>query len=111
MGVFKPYAAAKAQPQLFTPLDGSSTFKDLFTEGVTQLFIAPAAAGKQEELSAKWVELLKTVEKGDAVGKWSGWGIETDEGTWAGVVGWKSLEVSLFHTLLVSTAADDDVGL
>lgn len=96
IGVFGPYAGGKAQPQLFEPSPGSSLFSDIVSQGAALILIAAAAAGKKEEISAAWNELLQAAKKDDElVGQWEGWGIEGDEGTWAGILSWENVEVSL----------------
>ncbi|KAJ4356761.1 uncharacterized protein N0V89_004797 [Didymosphaeria variabile] len=92
MGAFVPYAAAKAQPQLFEPTPNSSSFQDLLAQGAARIFIAPAAASKKSEISAAWSKILETVGKDGMAGQWSGWGVEGDEGTWAGILSWKGGE-------------------
>ncbi|KAK7192085.1 hypothetical protein PSPO01_01657 [Paraphaeosphaeria sporulosa] len=93
IGVFGPYAGGKAQPQLFQPSSGSSFFSDLVAQGAALIFIASAAAGKKEDISATWNTLLQAAKKDDAlVGQWQGWGIEGDEGTWAGILSWRNVD-------------------
>lgn len=102
IGVFAPYAAAKATPQLFEPTPGSASFKELFSKGSAQIFVAHNASAKKKEISGAWDELLASLNKDPLVGQWSGWGIEDDEGTWAAILGWNHVEVSLgvdFSTL------------
>lgn len=92
--MFAPYAAAKAQPQLYEPVQGSNSFKEVLSKGGAQIFIAPNASSKKDEISGAWSKLLETLNKDNLVGQWSGWGIEAGEGTWAGMLGWKSVDVS-----------------
>ncbi|KAF2438419.1 hypothetical protein P171DRAFT_491090 [Karstenula rhodostoma CBS 690.94] len=92
IGLFGPYAAAKATPQLFEPSSGSSLFSDLVSRGAALILIAPAAAGTKEDVSAAWNEVLQAAKGGELVGQWEGWGVEGDEGTWAGILSWNNLE-------------------
>ncbi|KAF9736866.1 hypothetical protein PMIN06_004382 [Paraphaeosphaeria minitans] len=93
VGVFGPYARGKAQPMLFEPSPGSSLFSDLVAQGAALLFVASAAAGKKDHVSATWQELLQAAKKDDElVGQWEGWGVEGDEGTWAGIMSWENVE-------------------
>ncbi|KAK3213636.1 hypothetical protein GRF29_28g522045 [Pseudopithomyces chartarum] len=91
-GVFAPYAAAKAQPMLFEPVEGSAKFEEVFSKGGAQIVVARDAGGKKDEVSGAWRKVLEKVNGEGLVGEWSGWGIEEAEGTWAAVLGWRSVE-------------------
>ncbi|KAJ4290476.1 hypothetical protein N0V90_010693 [Kalmusia sp. IMI 367209] len=92
VGVFGPYAAAKARPQLFQPSPSSASFLDTFSLGVAQIFIASAAQDKKNDLTGAWDNFLEVLKKEGEFEQWSGWGIEEDEGTWVGIVGWKGVD-------------------
>lgn len=90
-----PYASQKSTPQLFTPSSGYDRSAGSLDSTLTQIFKGPVGSEKKTVESA-WEQLVAALQKGGSVEHWSGWGIEeAAEGSWAGVVGWKSAEVRL----------------
>lgn len=94
VGIFGPYAAAKADPKLFQPAEGVDSFADIFALGAAQVVFISAVQSKKEELTKTWDDMIKEVSKEDKAKQWSGWGINAEEGTWAGVLGGKGVDVS-----------------
>lgn len=85
---------------LFEPVEGSAKFEEVFSKGGAQIVVARDAGGKKDEVSGAWRKVLEKVNGEGLVGEWSGWGIEEAEGTWAAVLGWRSVEVSSCGVML-----------
>jgi hypothetical protein len=85
----QPYAARPALPELF---EANSQSDSCTSAAVTQIIKAPANDGAKKG----WEELTQSVKEAGATGAsfWHGDGIETHKGTFLGLIGWASLEVS-----------------
>jgi hypothetical protein len=85
----QPYAARPALPELY---EAKSRSNEITSAAVTQIIKTTAST----EAKSAWDELIEHIEKSKAVGvkSWHGLGIEEKEGTFLGLIGWASLEVS-----------------
>ncbi|KAJ4982689.1 hypothetical protein SVAN01_11819 [Stagonosporopsis vannaccii] len=87
-----PLASQKATPMLFE--SGSDRAKpEVPTEGgIIQIFTG--VADHQADISSAWDRYLESlIHKRGNVEEWRGWGVGQTEGSFAGIVAWKSVEV------------------
>jgi hypothetical protein len=92
MRVAMPLASRKAMPMLFESEGSSSSLQG--STGSRILQILTGKAENQADVSSSWARYLEALkqEKGN-IEEWSGWGVGQTEGSFAGVVGWESVEV------------------
>ncbi|KAF2263128.1 hypothetical protein CC78DRAFT_617962 [Lojkania enalia] len=87
-----PYLAAPAIPKLFKPSQGSLRVNTLIDGRVAQIIIGKSMTMK-EEVESSWDRLVQAVRNENReVPAWNGWGIDEDEETWTGILGWGHLQ-------------------
>ncbi|KAK7177795.1 hypothetical protein PSPO01_16154 [Paraphaeosphaeria sporulosa] len=90
--VAMPLASQKPTPMLFES-EGRRPGPEVSTgSGILQILTGKAE--HRADVSSAWGRYLEALkhEKGN-VREWSGWGVGPTEGSFAGVVGWESVEV------------------
>lgn len=100
--VVKPYSAAPPVPQLYnTDFEPNEVFASALTEA-WQVKIGDSV-GKVAETTDAWKKFVNAVvEAGGASGRGiHGTSLNLEEKRWVGVLGWKSMEVSLEYLIML----------
>jgi len=87
-----PFSAAKPVPQLFEPGVGYDRSNSIVESGIAQILVGKIGE-KRDGVSSAWDQLVESLSKEGDVKTWIGFGIDNAEGTWAGLLGWDSVEV------------------
>ncbi|KAF2114955.1 hypothetical protein BDV96DRAFT_576202 [Lophiotrema nucula] len=96
IGAIKEFVAAPPKPVLFTARPDYGRPVPTLSSAVTQIFIGPNGDKKPEgeQARATFLDLLKEAKERGEIDfeRWGGLGIDDAEGTWLGLLGWKSEE-------------------